>query len=207
MELGKRIIEIRKQHGLTQEEFAERYHVTRQTISNWENGKSSPDLETLVSMSEDFNVSLDAMLKGDKEMVRKITREQKHGRNFILRLSMVVLCLVLIVAGLYVIGNTVHPLNPDDYDVVVKKITRDDGTIDEYEIVVTSDYKMSGWFIDSGENGALTLEVWRSNADLFNDRGYNRITCVWSEDFDKIYDSNAYNEGNIDDAIVWETGQ
>ena len=74
MELGKRIIEIRKQHGLTQEEFAERYHVTRQTISNWENGKSSPDLETLVSMSEDFNVSLDAMLKGDKEMVRKITR-------------------------------------------------------------------------------------------------------------------------------------
>ena len=63
MELGKRIIEIRKQHGLTQEEFAERYHVTRQTISNWENGKSSPDLETLVSMSEDFNVSLDAMLK------------------------------------------------------------------------------------------------------------------------------------------------
>lgn len=51
MELGKRIIEIRKQHGLTQEEFAERYHVTRQTISNWENGKSSPDLETLVSIS------------------------------------------------------------------------------------------------------------------------------------------------------------
>ena len=49
--------------------------------------------------------------------------------------------------------------------------------------------------------------MWRSNADLFNDRGYNRITCVWSEDFDKIYDSNAYNEGNIDDAIVWETGQ
>lgn len=40
MELGKRIIEIRKQHGLTQEEFAERYHVTRQTISNWENGVS-----------------------------------------------------------------------------------------------------------------------------------------------------------------------
>ena len=40
MEFGKRIIEIRKQHGLTQEEFAERYYVTRQTISNWENGVS-----------------------------------------------------------------------------------------------------------------------------------------------------------------------
>lgn len=207
MEIGKRIIEIRKQHGLTQEEFAERYHVTRQTISNWENGKSSPDLETLVSMSEDFTVSLDAMLKGDKEMVRQISREQKHGRNFILKLAVVVLSIVLIAAGLCALGNTTRPLDPDDYDVVVNKIPGDDETLDEYEIVVTSDYKMSGWFIDSGENGALTLEVWRSNADFFNGRVYNRITCMWSGGFDKICDRNAYIEGNVDAATVWETGK
>ena len=235
MELGKRIIEIRKQHGLTQEEFAERYHVTRQTISNWENGKSSPDLETLVSMSEDFNVSLDAMLKGDKEMVSKITREQKHGRNFILKLAVVVLSIVLIVAGFYALGNTAHPLNTDDYDVAVKKITIKDVTRDDadktakyeqgayifkeeeyaklmangyaYEIVVTSERKMSGWFIDSRGNGALALDVWYSNSDLFKDKGYNRIECMWFEDFGKIYDSNAYNEGKFDDATVWETDQ
>ena len=51
MELGKRIAEIRKEHSLTQEGLAEICNVTRQTISNWENGKSYPDLETLVLMS------------------------------------------------------------------------------------------------------------------------------------------------------------
>lgn len=40
MELGKKIIEIRKCHNMTQEEFADKYYVTRQTVSNWENGKS-----------------------------------------------------------------------------------------------------------------------------------------------------------------------
>ena len=75
MELGKRITEIRKQNNMTQEDLAEKFHVTRQTISNWENGKSYPDIETLVCISNEFNVSLDMMLKGDDDMVRKITKE------------------------------------------------------------------------------------------------------------------------------------
>lgn len=51
MELGKRITELRKANNLTQEGMAERCSVTRQTISNWENGKSYPDLEMLVFIS------------------------------------------------------------------------------------------------------------------------------------------------------------
>ena len=62
MELGKRITEIRKENNMTQEELAEKFHVTRQTISNWENGKSYPDIETLVHISNEFNVSLDMAL-------------------------------------------------------------------------------------------------------------------------------------------------
>ena len=82
MELGKRIAEIRKEHSLTQEGLAEICSVTRQTISNWENGKSYPDLETLVLISDTFDVSLDVMLKGDRKMVSEITKEQKHGKYF-----------------------------------------------------------------------------------------------------------------------------
>ena len=77
MELGKKIAEIRKENGLTQEDLAELCSVTRQTISNWENGKSYPDLETLVLISDRFEVSLDAMLKGDSRMVSEISQEQK----------------------------------------------------------------------------------------------------------------------------------
>ena len=62
MELGKKIAEIRKENSLTQEGLAEICSVTRQTISNWENGKSYPDRDTLVLLSDSFGVSLDAML-------------------------------------------------------------------------------------------------------------------------------------------------
>ena len=46
---------------MSQEEFAQRYHVTRQTISNWETEKNYPDLETLVKISEDSGISIDYM--------------------------------------------------------------------------------------------------------------------------------------------------
>ncbi len=78
MELGKRIVKIRKDNKLTQDDFAEKYYVTRQTISNWENEKSYPDLETLVKISNDFNISLDTLLKEDDRMVKDISQKQKN---------------------------------------------------------------------------------------------------------------------------------
>lgn len=62
MDLGNNIIKIRKENKLTQDDLAKKYFVTRQTISNWENSKSYPDLETLVKISDDFNISLDVLL-------------------------------------------------------------------------------------------------------------------------------------------------
>ena len=45
MNIGEQINNLRKQHGLSQDDFANLFNVSRQTISNWENGKSYPDLE------------------------------------------------------------------------------------------------------------------------------------------------------------------
>ena len=101
MELGKRIAEIRKDRDLTQEELAELCSVTRQTISNWENGKSYPDLETLVLISDTFDVSLDAILKGDRKMVSKISKDQQHGKNFALKLIAAIVLTVAVVLGGY----------------------------------------------------------------------------------------------------------
>ena len=55
MNIGNQILNIRKENQLTQEEFGKLFHVTRQTVSNWENGKSYPDLQILVSMSNQFS--------------------------------------------------------------------------------------------------------------------------------------------------------
>ena len=62
MSIGKQILELRQKRNMTQAEFAELFHVTRQTISNWENEKSYPDLQILVDMSNIFSISLDQLL-------------------------------------------------------------------------------------------------------------------------------------------------
>lgn len=79
MDMGNQILSIRKEQGLTQEEFGNLFHVTRQTVSNWENKKSYPDLQTLVEISDRFDVSLDILLKGDSLMVKEIDKERALG--------------------------------------------------------------------------------------------------------------------------------
>lgn len=79
MNLGSQILKIRKEKALTQEEFGKLFHVTRQTVSNWENEKSYPDLQTLVDLSDHFGISLDVLLKQDAKMVKAIDKERVLG--------------------------------------------------------------------------------------------------------------------------------
>ena len=81
MRIGKRIYDLRKMRGLTQEEFANIFSVTRQAVSNWENDKSYPDLQTLVDISEQFNITLDVLLKEDEKMIKSIDKERISGRG------------------------------------------------------------------------------------------------------------------------------
>ena len=97
MELGKRIVKIRKDNKLNQDDFAEKYYVTRQTISNWENEKSYPDLETLVKISNDFNILLDTLLKEDDRMIKDISKKQKNYKFIKILINM------LNIAGLAVL--------------------------------------------------------------------------------------------------------
>lgn len=102
MELGKNIAKIRKDNKLTQDDLAEKYFVTRQTISNWENGKSYPDLETLVKMSDDFKISLDVLIKEDNKMVKDISKKQKRYKWIIVP---IILYAVLIIG---IIGIVIY---------------------------------------------------------------------------------------------------
>ena len=77
MELNAQIKKYRRSLNLSQEELAEKVYVTRQTISNWENGKSYPDIHSLLLLSSLFNVSLDQLIKGDIETMKEIINEQE----------------------------------------------------------------------------------------------------------------------------------
>ena len=71
MELGKHIKKYRTEAGWSQEELADRVYVSRQTISNWENDKSYPDIKSLVLLSEIFSISIDILIKGDVEIMKR----------------------------------------------------------------------------------------------------------------------------------------
>lgn len=71
MELGTQIKKYRQELHISQEELADRVYVSRQTISNWENDKSYPDVHSLILLSEIFHISLDNLIKGDIEMMKE----------------------------------------------------------------------------------------------------------------------------------------
>lgn len=72
MEIGKKLKSARLQKGFTQETAAEKIQVSRQTISNWENEKSYPDIVSVVHLSNLYEVSLDELLKEDKRMLEHL---------------------------------------------------------------------------------------------------------------------------------------
>lgn len=79
MELGKQIKKYRNELALSQDALAEKIYVSRQTISNWENDKSYPDVNSLVLLSEVFNVSIDNLIKGDVEIMKEqVNAEDKR---------------------------------------------------------------------------------------------------------------------------------
>ena len=77
MEFGKQIKKLRQEAQLSQEELAERIYVSRQTISNWENDKSYPDVNSLVLLSEIFQISLDNLIKGDIEVMKDVIQKEE----------------------------------------------------------------------------------------------------------------------------------
>lgn len=86
MDIGKQVKKYRTEMKLSQDELAEKIFVSRQTISNWENNKNYPDVKSLLLLSSLFNVSLDILIKGDlEEMKKEIKTEDiekfKHDGN------------------------------------------------------------------------------------------------------------------------------
>jgi len=110
MEIGKNIVKIRKDNNLTQDDLANKYFVTRQTISNWENGKTYPDLETLVKISDDFNISLDILLKEDNKMIKDISKKQKRYKWIIIPIILYAILVIGILGIIIFAYNTQYNL-------------------------------------------------------------------------------------------------
>ncbi|MBO5452140.1 MAG: helix-turn-helix transcriptional regulator [Lachnospiraceae bacterium] len=113
MEFHNKLYHLRKQKGLSQEELANRLNVSRQTISKWEVGDSTPDMEKLIAISDMFQISLDELVMdkvqtqtgetpSKEEIVNELkekvlTDENKKKAKKVLKIAAIILGVIVLI--------------------------------------------------------------------------------------------------------------
>ena len=106
MEVGNRIREERERTGMSQEALAREIFVSRQTVSNWETGKTYPDVQSLLLLSNLFGVTVDSLVRGDVEVMEKKLESYEVVRYKLQAgsvLEAVLIVLAVVVAGIVVV--------------------------------------------------------------------------------------------------------
>ena len=104
MEIGKKLKAARSKANLTQEQVAEKLFVSRQTISNWENERSYPDIVSVIKLSDLYSISLDELLKGDQKMIEHLDESTNIVKSNQRLIGAIVLNVILLLA-LFVAAN------------------------------------------------------------------------------------------------------
>ena len=81
LKLGTTLADLRKRNGLSQEALAEKMGVSRQAVSKWERGESTPDTDTLIELSNLYNVSLDVLVGNKKEDETPPPKKEKKTKT------------------------------------------------------------------------------------------------------------------------------
>ena len=165
-DIGSKIKAARIEKKLTQEQVAELLGVSRQTISNWENEKSYPDLRTLVKISDMFHISLDVLLKGDSVMVQNIDKKIKKTPLY----KGIIIGLVIIVA---VLVSFIYFNNRSLNDTVKDTIA---WSINDIEMIEVYDYEskeLAAKYEDRDSIdqliSALDIENWEKAGNISSD--------------------------------------
>lgn len=151
MELGKQIKKHRQEVQLSQEKLADRVYVSRQTISNWENDKSYPDVNSLVLLSEIFQISLDNLIKGDIEVMKDVIQKEeivkmnRYGKIYTIMLIVTVVSAVPLFMWLgvwaFIPWGIIWALSMY-FAVQVEKVKKDNDVQTYKEIVAFSEGKL-----------------------------------------------------------------
>ena len=100
MEIGRQIRKYRQELKMSQEELAEKVFVTRQTVSNWENDKNYPDINSLLLLSSLFGISLDILVKGDVEKMEEMIKNEDIRKlkqyGWIYTILLIIVCVSLV---------------------------------------------------------------------------------------------------------------
>ena len=151
MNLGKKIAELRKKNNLSQEELAEKVGVARQTISKWEIGDTTPDINQVKIISKIFNISIDELVDNDinNVIVEKVSNTEKLAGITIkiLKVFGIMLIVFITLIFLFVIIFMVD-MPRNDYDIVGR--TKVSCNLDNEKYVYEAEYNKNYQIINSG---------------------------------------------------------
>lgn len=155
--VGELIKKLRKDNHLTQAEFAEKYGITYQAVSNWEHGKNLPDIALLKQIADDFNVSIDELLGNEKKPLKKNNNSLIIG---------IIFAIVLII--LFVIYLNKH----NDFEFRTLSAN-------------CSNFKISGSISYNKDKTSIYINN-INYCDTSNEKEYVKIECILYEKYNNI---------------------
>ena len=168
MEIGKKITELRKKNGMSQEKLAEKLDVARQTISKWELNETAPDLKQSKELSKLFNVSLDELVDNAvRNILVEKTSNTERLAGLILKMVKVVVVLVIVVPIILVALRIASKAsyNNNSGRLVNTSITcKIHDEIYSYEF---SYYEMNGSIKEAGGDGYLSNVIEINGDDAY----------------------------------------
>lgn len=109
MTIGERLLKLRKEKNISQEELANILDVSRQTISKWETDQTTPDFDKIVPLCEYFGITSDELLSGKKDIMKAKEDDRKgiFARNIAISVGLYILSLVFIIISAEVLKNEI----------------------------------------------------------------------------------------------------
>ena len=107
MELGSQIRRYRSERGMSQDDLAGKIFVSRQTISNWENDRTYPDVQNLLLLSNLFDVTIDQLIRGDLETMKQALDKDVRSMKILNMILYGWAAVIFIVDGLMLYGVAV----------------------------------------------------------------------------------------------------
>ena len=155
--VGELIKKLRKDNHLTQAEFAEKYGITYQAVSNWEHGKNLPDIALLKQIADDFNVSIDELLGSEKKNLKK-------DNNYLIISVIIAVALII----LFIIYLNKH----NDFEF--KTLSAN-----------CSNFKISGSISYNKDKTSIYINN-INYCDTSNEKEYVKIECILYEKYNNI---------------------
>ena len=203
MNFNEKLIELRKKAGLSQEDLAEKVNVSRQSVSKWESGQSTPEMDKLIVLSNIFNISLDELVGKEqpnkKENVKVINKES-NKKHKILKVIAIIIIIYFVVFAFKFILFTRHELIIDSFSennyTIMESIINHDDTLPENPSYIN---------VNITKIGNRYIETQYNTQDCSGNP--SRITYIELDkkvSYQMIYDQNI-NKYVVDDGLIGYT--